>query len=135
MNQSQREWHLLQGDRAATSGIGLSSVATVFLGHGSIFILEGSSPVWKIKHLHPSPSLGPGDSLFSECLISVQVDEPFWRWVIPLVKTVKVSTLGRTLQKSRGFILKDVLLMLFRGDQASSQGGAYSPESFPGSHP
>ena len=64
-------FHVVQWTRARGSGIYFRidmplgiGLASVFLGHGSIFIFRRSSQFGKIKHLHPSLSLGPGDSLF-----------------------------------------------------------------------
>ena len=64
-------FHIVQWTRVRGSGIYFrintplgTGLASVFLGHGSIFIFRRSSQFGKIKHLHPSLSLGPGDSLF-----------------------------------------------------------------------
>lgn len=114
-------------------GIGLASV---FLGHGSIFIFRRSSQFGKIKHLHPSLSLGPGDSLFLGVL--------FLFWVMNLsgdgwlhgVEADSSLYPGEDLTKVQRFYTSgcspdappEVV-------QANSQYGTYSPGNFLSSHP
>ena len=107
--------------------------ASVFLGHGSIFIFRRGSQLGMIKH--PTPVSHSGLEMY--CLLVSYFCFGWWVFLEMGDSTGQgVSTLGRMSQNSRGFILEPLLLMLFeRLSSPFHSVEAYSTGNFPGSHP